>query len=92
MAKKSASSGQASSDPGYLPGPKPSAPIPRYQPGSSPGRHRPNDEGDDIDSYSFSVAGIDGKIDRRKANIANRIVDTDPGQALRVIRNWLAQN
>jgi hypothetical protein len=38
------------------------------------------------------VAGIDGKIDRRKANIANRIVDTDPGQALRVIRNWLAQN
>ena len=86
MAKKSASSGQASSDPGYLPGPKP------YQPGSSPGRHRPNDEGDDIDAYSFSVAGIDGKIDRRKANIANRIVDTDPGQALRVIRNWLAQN
>lgn len=92
MANKSASSGQASSDPGYLSGPKPLAPIPRYEPGSSVDRYRPDDRGHDSDADSFSVAGIEGKIDRRKANIANRIVDTDPGQALRVIRNWLAQD
>lgn len=91
MAKKSASSGQDPVDPGYLPGPKPLAPIPRYLPGSSPVRDRPDDDGNRSDADGFTVAGVEGEIDRRKANIANRIVDTDPGQALRVIRNWLAQ-
>ncbi|WP_417835729.1 hypothetical protein [Thalassospira tepidiphila] len=41
------------------------------------------------DQDRFSLAGIDGMIDRKKANVAARIVDTDPEQALRVIRNWL---
>ncbi len=93
MANKPASSGQASSDPGYMSGPKPLAPIPRYEPGSLPDRRRHSDGGDhDAEDGSFSVAGIEGRIDRRKANVANRIVDTDPDQALRVIRSWLAQD
>ncbi|WP_246878878.1 hypothetical protein [Thalassospira sp. ER-Se-21-Dark] len=44
------------------------------------------------DQDRFNLAGIDGMIDRKKANVAARIVDTDPEQALRVIRNWLLGN
>jgi len=81
-------------------GPKPSAPTPRYEPGSDASlRDRlqgtssatsmipVNDDPDGLD-----VAGIEGMIDRKKANVAAKIVETDPDQALRVIRNWLLQD
>ena len=81
-------------------GPKPTAPIPRYEPGSDAGlrdRLRGSSSAtlmiplnDDPDG--FSVAGIEGMIDRRKANVAAKVVETDPDQALRVIRNWLLQD
>ena len=78
-------------------GPKPSAPIPRYEPGLDKElRDRlltsssavPNND----DQDGFNVSGIEGRIDRKKANIAARIVDKDPDQALRVIRNWLLED
>ncbi len=81
-------------------GPKPSAPIPRYEPGSDENlrdRLRGTSSttsmipiGDDPDG--LNVAGIEGMIDRKKANVAAKIVETDPDQALRVIRNWLLQD
>jgi hypothetical protein len=86
--------------PSYMAGPKPSAPIPRYEPGSdkalrerlnassSSGAVVPYQEAED----GFSVAGIEGMIDRKKANVAAKIVETDPDQALRVIRNWLLED
>lgn len=81
----------------FLPGPKPAAPIPRYESGSdSRLRERLHATTAGVSHVSgsgdqdrFSLAGIDGMIDRKKANVAARIVDTDPEQALRVIRNWL---
>jgi len=85
--------------PSFLPGPKPAAPIPRYESGSD-SRLRERLRGTTAgvsnvsvsdDKDGFSLAGIDGKIDRKKANVAARIVDTDPEQALRVIRNWLLE-
>jgi flagellar biosynthesis/type III secretory pathway M-ring protein FliF/YscJ len=84
--------------PSFLPGPKPAAPIPRYESGTD-SRLRDRlcgttagvlNVSDDDDR--FSLAGIDGKIDRKKANVAARVVDTDPEQALRVIRNWLLED
>ncbi|MFV1851450.1 MAG: hypothetical protein ACMZ66_12175 [Thalassospira sp.] len=86
--------------PSYMAGPKPGAPIPRYEPGTDTGlRDRlrtssastavaPITDGED----GFTVPGVEGMIDRKKANVAAKIVDTDPDQALRVIRNWLLQD
>lgn len=70
---------------------------PRYESGSDPGlRERLRGKARDAaaipavsDADGFSVAGIEGMIDRKKANVAAKIVETDPDQALRVIRNWL---
>ncbi len=85
---------------GHLPGPKPMAPIPRYDPVILPDRRRDPDQsggavgavaGQNTGIENFSVAGIEGRIDRRKANVASRVVDSDPEQALRVIRSWLGQ-
>ncbi|MEQ9348208.1 MAG: hypothetical protein RIG26_17370 [Thalassospira sp.] len=81
-------------------GPKPTAPIPRYEPGSDAGLHdrlRGSSSATSMipvndDPDGFSVAGIEGMIDRRKANVAAKVVETDPDQALRVIRNWLLQD
>lgn len=87
----------------FLAGPKPAAPIPRYEPGSDANlRNRlrgttsgkatgtERDEAQYIpDAGDLNVEGIDGKIDRKKANVAAKIVENDPDQALRVIRNWL---
>ena len=84
--------------PSFLPGPKPAPPIPRYESGSDSrlrDRLRATTAGVSTvadDNDRFSLAGIEGKIDRRKANVAARIVDTDPEQALRVIRNWLLED
>ncbi len=41
------------------------------------------------DAADLNIAGIEGKIDRKKANVATKMVDNDPDQALRVIRNWM---
>ncbi len=80
----------------FMKGPKPTAPIPKYEPGSDTVlRERlrattsviPAQE----DAAGISVAGIEGMIDRRKANVAAKLVDTDPDQALRIIRNWLVE-
>ncbi|WP_404422725.1 hypothetical protein [Thalassospira australica] len=91
MVDKSDLSNGAKVGDGYLPGPKPCAPIPRYEPGTSPDRrHTPSLSDANSEGEGFSVAGIEGRIDRRKANIASHMVDTDPDQALRVIRHWLA--
>lgn len=81
-------------------GPKPTAPIPRYEPGTDQGlrdRLKVSSASSAIapvenDDGGFSVAGVEGMIDRKKANVAAKIVDTDPDQALRVIRNWLLQD
>lgn len=86
--------------PSFLPGPKPAAPIPRYESGSdSRLRERLRGTATDLstvpvdeDANGFSVAGVEGMIDRKKANVAARIVETDPDQALRVIRNWLLED
>lgn len=87
----------------FLPGPKPAAPIPRYEPGSD-ARLRDRLRGSATDTSmipvadgaddpgGFSVAGVEGMIDRKKANVAAKLVDTDPDQALRVIRNWLLES
>ncbi|RCK49500.1 hypothetical protein TH30_04140 [Thalassospira profundimaris] len=83
----------------FMKGPKPLAPIPRYEPGSDDAlRDRLNSTSAtssfapvDIDADGINVAGIEGMIDRKKANVAAKIVDTDPDQALRIIRNWLLQ-
>jgi len=88
---------QTKDGPSFLPGPKPAGPIPRYESGSDPGlRERLRGTARDVaalpavsDADGFSVAGIEGMIDRKKANVAAKIVETDPDQALRVIRNWL---
>lgn len=85
--------------PSFLPGPKPAAPIPRYESGSDQNlrdRLRATSSAAssvpaEIDQDGFSVAGVEGMIDRKKANVAARIVETDPDQALRVIRNWLLE-
>ncbi|KXJ55403.1 MAG: hypothetical protein AXW12_01260 [Thalassospira sp. Nap_22] len=97
---QSDNSDKTGNGPSFLPGPKPAAPIPRYESGSDSRlreRLRATTAGvshvsgsDDQDR--FNLAGIDGMIDRKKANVAARIVDTDPEQALRVIRNWLMGN
>ena len=84
----------------FLPGPKPTAPIPRYEPGSDQAlRERLRGTSMTVDALpagqdktGFSVAGIEGMIDRKKANVAAKIVETDPDQALRVIRNWLLED
>jgi flagellar biosynthesis/type III secretory pathway M-ring protein FliF/YscJ len=85
--------------PSFLPGPKPLAPIPRYESGSDQ-RLRDKLRGtssvvSDVpvtdDNGGFSVAGIEGRIDRKKANVAAKLVETDPDKALRVIRNWLLE-
>lgn len=83
----------------FLAGPKPAAPIPRYEPGSDESlsnRLRASTAETELgepqyisDAGDLSIAGIEGKIDRKKANVAARIVESDPDQALRVIRNWL---
>lgn len=84
----------------FMSGPKPGAPIPKYEPGSdralrerlrntssaTPIDHAP------VEQDAFNIAGIEGRIDRKKANIAARLVDSDPDQALRVIRNWLSND
>ncbi|WP_052065452.1 hypothetical protein [Thalassospira australica] len=91
---------QPNGAPSFLPGPKPMAPIPRYEPGSDT-RLRDQLRGSTTtgsmipvndDPDNFSVAGVEGMIDRKKANIAAKLVDTDPDQALRVIRNWLLED
>nr|WP_254869902.1 hypothetical protein [Thalassospira sp. HF15] len=84
----------------FLPGPKPAAPIPRYESGSDQAlRERLRGLSMSVgslpvgqDTDGFSVAGIEGMIDRKKANVAAKIVETDPDQALRVIRNWLLED
>lgn len=87
----------------FFAGPKPAAPIPRYEPGSDANlRNRLRGTtsgmatGTELgkaqyipDAGDLNVEGIDGKIDRKKANVAAKIVENDPDQALRVIRNWL---
>ncbi|WP_417828401.1 hypothetical protein [Thalassospira sp.] len=89
--------------PSFLAGPKPAAPIPRYEPGSDANlRNRlrgttsgkatgtERDEAQYMpDAADLNIAGIEGKIDRKKANVATKMVDNDPDQALRVIRNWM---
>lgn len=80
-------------------GPKPTAPIPKYEPGTDLAlRERlrgtsatPTVIAAGENTNRISVAGIEGMIDRRKANIAARLVDTDPDRALRIIRNWLIE-
>jgi len=94
---QSDNSDKTADGPSFLPGPKPAAPIPRYESGSDSRlreRLRATTAGvshvsGSGDQDRFSLDGIDGMIDRKKANVAARIVDTDPEQALRVIRNWL---
>lgn len=84
----------------FMDGPKPSAPIPRYEPGSDAGL-RDRLRGSSLDTSiipinaevdGFSVSGIEGMIDRKKANVAAKMVEADPDQALRVIRNWLLED
>ena len=91
---------QAGDGTSFLSGPKPAAPIPRYESGSDSrlcdrlrgtATHLSDVSGAQ-DKDGFSLAGIDGRIDRKKANIAARMVDTEPEQALRVIRNWLLED
>ncbi|NIZ00361.1 hypothetical protein [Thalassospira lucentensis] len=86
----------------FMNGPKPAAPFPKYEPGTDPvltdrlptssaiTSAPPAGVPDSLpESDSFTVAGIEGRIDRNKAHVAGKLVDTDPDQALRVIRNWL---
>ncbi len=85
----------------FMDGPKPAAPIPKYEPGTDPvlkDRLRNTSSVTPVQSVpstveddGFTVAGVEGRIDRRKANVAGKLVDTDPDQALRVIRNWLME-
>ncbi|MCC9620824.1 hypothetical protein LPB41_03885 [Thalassospira sp. MA62] len=89
----------------FMPGPKPAAPIPQLDaqahdalraqlskstavtpPTTSP-TGVPTDQTDLIDTVR--IKGIDGNINRKNATATARLVDADPGQALRVIRNWL---
>ncbi|MDG4717469.1 MULTISPECIES: hypothetical protein [Thalassospira] len=80
-------------------GPKPTAPIPKYEPGTDVAlRERlqgtsatPSVIAAGQEANGISVAGIEGMIDRRKANVAAKLVDTDPDRALRIIRNWLVE-
>lgn len=89
----------------FMVGPKPAAPIPKYEPGTDPvlkDRLRASSAvtsamptgsaANSVENDSFTVAGIEGRIDRNTANVAGKLVDTDPDQALRVIRNWLLQS
>ena len=83
----------------FMKGPKPTAPIPKYEPGSDTvlrERLRATTATPSVipareDANGISIAGIEGMIDRRKANVAAKLVDTDPDQALRIIRNWLVE-
>ncbi len=85
----------------YMAGPKPAAPIPRYEPGTDPALRDRLQAGSAIASpviapasntETFTLAGIEGRIDRRKAKVAGKLVDDDPEQALRVIRHWLVED
>ena len=83
----------------FMGGPKPAAPIPKYEPGSDAAlrdRLRGTSSATSIvpvqnDADGISVAGIEGMIDRKKANVATKLVEADPDQALRIIRNWLLE-
>lgn len=91
---------KSNNGPSYMAGPKPGAPIPRYEPGTDKGlrdRLRGSAASNAVAPMAdaqdgFTVAGVEGMIDRKKANVAARIVDADPDQALRVIRNWLLED
>lgn len=85
-------------------GEKPQPPFERYVPGRGQrsagvgvnGKNGPSvpfvPGADQESAVSFYLDGVEGRIDRRKANIANRLVETAPEEALQVIRRWLHQD
>ncbi|MFH1803734.1 MAG: hypothetical protein ABID63_02465 [Pseudomonadota bacterium] len=69
-------------------GEKPKPPFPRYVPGSHPVMPETSGGGQD----GISLAQVEGRIDRRTATMAAKLVDAAPEEALRVIRTWLHQD